>query len=122
MTASDDPREWLDDRTADWIGKERLSRDRLRAENAGFLASVSAVLYECDPIGINFGDNADEYDTEAGSIIPRLRECSGEDDVRRVIHEEFTRWFSDTAGELSRYTECARRVWALWQTQSGKAG
>jgi len=117
MTASDDQREWLNDETANWIENERSSREKLRAEYADLFASVSAILFECDPIGINFDDNTDEYDAEAGSIIPRLRECATERDVRRVIHEEFTKWFSDTAGEESRYTECSRKIWALWQTQ-----
>lgn len=117
MTASDDQREWLNDETANWIENERSSREKLRAEYADLFASVSAILFECDPIGINFDDNTDEYDAEAGSIIPRLRECATERDVRRVIHEEFTKWFSDTAGEESRYTECSGKIWALWQTQ-----
>ena len=117
MTASDEQRDWLDDDTANWIESERSSREKLRGEYTDLFASVSAILFECDPIGINFGDNTDEYDAEAGSIIPRLRECSTEGDARRVIHNEFTKWFSDTAGEEGRYTECARKIWALWQTQ-----
>jgi hypothetical protein len=117
MTASDDQRDWLDEKTAKWIENERSSREKLRAEYADLFASVSAILFECDPIGINFDDNTDEYDAEAGSIIPRLRECSTESEVRRVIHEEFAKWFSDTAGEERRYTECARKIWSLWQTQ-----
>jgi hypothetical protein len=117
MTSSDDQRDWLDDRPANWIENARLSREKLRVEHADLFASVSAILFECDPIGINFDDNTDEYDAEAGSIIPRLRECSSEHDTRRIIHEEFQKWFSDTAGDESRYTECALKIWALSQTQ-----
>ena len=116
MTDSDDQREWLDDKTASWIEKERSSREKLRAEYSELFASVSAILFECDPIGINFDDNTDEYDAEAGSIIPRLRECSSEDDVRRVIHEEFIKWFSETAEKraailnaLVEFGHCGKR-------------
>jgi hypothetical protein len=117
MTASEEKREWLDDNMANGLESERASRERLRSDHAELFASVSAILFECDPIGINFEDNIDEYDAEAGSISPRLRECSTEGDVRRIIHEEFRKWFSDTAGEESRYTDCARKVWALLQSQ-----
>ena len=117
MTSSDDEHEWLDDKTASWIENERAARETLRSESPDLFASVSAILFECDPIGINFEDNTDEYDPEAGSIIPRLSDCSSEADTRKMIHEEFTRWFSDTAGDENRYTECARKIWQLWQTQ-----
>jgi hypothetical protein len=44
-----------------------------------------------DPIGINFKTNTDEYDAEAGTVIPRLEKCSSSDDVAIVVHEEFKR-------------------------------
>ena len=60
---------------------------------------VEALLYRHDPIGIAFGDNPDEYSPEAGSIVPRLLDVTTVEDVQRIVHEEFVRWFdSDTAG------------------------
>jgi hypothetical protein len=78
--------------------------------------STAALLLRHDPIGINFDDNADEYEPEAGTILPRLRGCRSANDVRRVVHEEFVRCFeAGTAGEEERYSAIASEIWPLWQ-------
>ena len=68
-------------------------RQRLKAEYRGLFDEVAALILRHDPVGINFKDNADEYEAEVGSILPRLRSCQSADDVRRVVHQEFVRWF-----------------------------
>ena len=76
------------------------------------MADVEALLYRHDPIGIAFGDNPDEYSPEAGSIVPRLLDVTTVEDVRRIVHEEFVRWFdADTAGPASRYQAVAQEIW-----------
>lgn len=66
---------------------------------------------------INFVMNDGEYDPETGTIIPRLPDCESRLDVRRVIPEEFIRWFSLVdAGPEDRYQKAAKRVWTLWQS------
>ncbi len=61
---------------------------------------------------INFEENTDEYEPEVGTILPRLRTCRSEDDVRQVVHEEFVKWFDvTTAGPPDRYQAIAMRVW-----------
>src|SRR5579859_1054758 len=92
------------------------SRRRLKAEYEELFNSMAALLYRHDPIGINFEDNPDEYESEAGTILPRLRSCHSADDVLQVVHAEFVRWFdSGTAGPPERYKEIASDVWQLWQ-------
>jgi len=77
---------------------------------------VAELLCKHDPIGICFGDNPDEYEHEAGTILPRLRDCRTSDDALQVVYEEFVRWFDrDTAGPLEHYKEVASEVWKLWQ-------
>jgi hypothetical protein len=57
-----------------------------------------------DPIGLNFETNTDEYRPEAQSIVIRLPEATSRDEVRRIVHEEFVRWFDpQTAGPVERY-------------------
>jgi hypothetical protein len=74
------------------------------------------LLLRHDPIGINFGQGADEYEPEVGTILPRLAQCSSAGDVRRVVHEEFVRWFDpSTAGDESRYEVIAQELWELWR-------
>jgi hypothetical protein len=92
------------------------SRHRLRSEYGALFDSVSALFYRHDPKGINFGDNPDEYDLEAETILPRLRGCQGADDVHKVVHSEFVRCFdADTVGPPDRYTQISSELWQVWQ-------
>ena len=91
-------------------------RRRLKAEYGELFDSVAALLYRHDPVGINFEDNADEYEPEARTILPRLNNCHSPNDVLQVVHSEFVRWFdSATAGPQGHYKEIASEVWQLWQ-------
>lgn len=86
--------------------RERLSGSYKRA-----FEEISAILFLHDPIGINFDDNTDEYDAEAGTIISRLRSDMSVDDATAVVHEEFVRWFSRVdAGPRSKYAEVAAEI------------
>jgi hypothetical protein len=72
-------------------------------------------------MGINFGDNTDEYDAEAGTIIPRLSSCHTEADAHRIVMEEFQRWFSDdTASRRDVYLQPSREIWRAWLQFNGK--
>lgn len=94
----------------------RSDKKHLSGEYQRLLAAVSAVLFRCDPVGINFEENGDEYDPEAETILPRLRECHSVADVSRIVREEFVRWFDeDLAGGEERYEEVAREIWTLWR-------
>jgi|SRR5215467_2064050 len=93
------------------------NRRRLKAEYGELFDSVAALLYRHDPIGINFDfdENADEYEPEARTILPKLRSCHSADDVLHVVHGEFVRWFdSGTAGPEEHYKEIASEIWGLW--------
>jgi hypothetical protein len=104
-------------RTREQILKERL---RLRAEYGELFDSVSRLLFREDPIGISFdNENVDEYEPEAGTILPRLRTCSSAEDTLRIVHEEFVRWFgADNAGPSERYRGIAAEIWQLRQQMS----
>jgi hypothetical protein len=88
-------------------------RMSLRREYGDLYDRVSHILFKWDPIEINFGHNTDEYEPEVDTILPRLRTCTSADDVQRVVHEEFCRWFDeDCAGDIERYEEISRDIWA----------
>jgi hypothetical protein len=100
-------------KTRDEILEERR---RLKAQYGALFDSMAALLYRHDPIGINFDDNKDEYEPEAGTILPRLSGCRSAEDVLQVVHEEFVRWFDrGTAGPPEHYEKIASEVWQLWQ-------
>lgn len=95
--------------TPDEIRRERAA---LRAEYGELYDWLARALYEDDPIGINFGQGADEYEPEVGTILPRLAACSNAADVQAVMHEEFCRWFDpQLAGPLERYAAVATSLW-----------
>ena len=106
-------------RTREEILQERR---RLRAEYGQLFDSVAALLFRHDPIGIAFeNENTDEYEPETGTILPRLRGCESVSDARRVIHEEFVRWFDvGNAGPEERYSEIASEIWQMWQPFRGR--
>jgi hypothetical protein len=77
---------------------------------------IAALLFNHDPMGINFASNTDEYDPEARTILPRLNTCESVDDVRLVVHEEFCHWFGDgIVGSAESYQKIAKDIWDLWQ-------
>ena len=102
--------------TMDWIEKEGEKRQQVMRDYPNLFKSISATLFKHDPIGINFGENIDEYDPEAGSIIPRLKASNTVDDVQTIVHEEFIRWFGiETAGGRDKYHRIAVDIWELWK-------
>jgi hypothetical protein len=93
--------------------KIQAERKALRQEYADLYDRVSRLLFKWDPIGINFADNSDEYEPEVDTILPRLRTCATAEDVQRVVHEEFCRWFDvDEAGGIESYERIGRDIWA----------
>lgn len=93
-----------------------LEYKRLKAEYGELFDSVADVLFQHDPVGINFEDNTDEYYPEVGTILPRLKDCHSAQDVTSVVHEEFVRWFEpETAGPKDRYQLPAEEIWTRWQ-------
>lgn len=82
------------------------------------LELLESILFTHDPIGLNLRYNSDEYRPEALTIMLRRGEARSMEDVRRIVHEEFTRWFDPViAGAQSRYERIAEDIWWLWAPQ-----
>ncbi len=91
-------------------------RMRLKTEFGELFHEVAALLFRHDPIRIKLENNTDEYEPETGTILPKLRSCSSADDVRKVVHREFCRWFNaDIAGPEHHYDKIATEIWELWR-------
>ena len=89
-----------------WIRDELLRRHGVAGQR------LNDILFDEDPALVNFEVNIDEYEPEVRTILPRLRDCRSKDDVERIVHEEFVRWFDTlTAGPRSKYQKIAQRVW-----------
>jgi hypothetical protein len=100
-----------------WIEEAKTARAELKKTHGKLFQDVSAILYKLDPIGIGArtGGPSDEYDAEAGTIIPRLKECKAAVDAQKVVFEEFVRWFgADTAGNYQSYVDEGAAIWDAW--------
>ena len=75
---------------------------------------ISAILFAEDPIGINLGQNTDEYDGEAERIGEILNVAKSVEELQKNIYEIFVIMFDkDIAGVPSRYEMIAKAVWKL---------
>ncbi len=104
------------------INQARAECEKVRSQDPQFFEAVSKAMFDRDPIGINFETNTDEYDSEAGTVIPRLNNCASVDDVVTVLHEEFTKWFEASAGAREKYRELAKDIWDLYKNRSHNSG
>ena len=99
------------------------SRSELKRQYGELFEVVTSILFREDPVGINFGDNTDEYDPEAGTIIPRLKEATSTEDVEAIVFQEFCRWFDgETVGSRERYQSIAAQIWMAWQAHQLRSG
>jgi hypothetical protein len=100
----------------------QAKRNALKKRYLGLYDRVTSILFRVDPMGINFEDNTDEYDPETDTILPRLPNCSSPDDVRKVVIEEFERWFDSdmvNAGNRKHFDEIASAIWSELQISRG---
>jgi len=98
----------------EWIKEEAKKRKKLQEQNPILFGRVTEILIKHDPMRIGYEVNPDEYEPEAGTIIPRLANCSDYLDARKMIHEEFIRWFYDDVGDETEYTDVAKEIWDAW--------
>jgi hypothetical protein len=102
------------------IDKIAARRRALRTRFGTAYDRLAVILFEEDPIGINFRTNTDEYEPEVDTIIPRLATCRTVIEIRDLVHEEFLRWFDGVdVGEADRYHHIAERIGTSWLTCSG---
>ena len=87
------------------------TRATLRARFGDAYSKLETLLFEEDPMGINLGDNTDEYDPEVRTILPKLASCRTTDEVQTLVHAEFSAWFAPgSAGPRKRYARIAERI------------
>jgi hypothetical protein len=97
------------------------AREKLKKENSNLYTKIEKILFEHDLMGVNFGDNTDEYAPEVDTIIPRLKSATSADDVSSLIKEEFCTWFGDDIAqniETVKYDTMAKEVWLVWRNAS----
>ena len=97
-----------------WAEQARKEMPAVKAKFGPLFDEVSAILFRHDPAHVNFCFNADEYEPEVGTILPRLRECRSAQEVQEVVYEECGRWFA-FPGDKEKYLRPSEEIWAAWQ-------
>ena len=98
------------------LAKMRDEQQRVRNKYGSLFETVSRILFEQDPIRINFGTNSDEYESEATTILLRIDQAATQEQLLRIIHEEFIRWFGGAiAGPESKYKQIAAEIWSAYR-------
>ncbi len=110
-------KEWA--RTSQRVAAASATRKELLRGQEQDVLWLEALFFEADPIGINFESNTDEYRPEAETVQLRKSEAGSVEDVRRIVYEEFIRWFGDdVVGTPEKYEQVARSIWKRWSAQA----
>lgn len=77
--------------------------------------AILKILYEYDLIKItDHVGGPSEYGAEVNTILPRLLDAQSEDDVWKIIYEEFVRWFDNSSIKNCYWFDLiARDVWEI---------
>lgn len=97
--------------------REIIRRERaiLKEQYGELFSKVAALIFQLDPMGINYETNTDEYDPEVATILPRLETANSVHDVELIVHEEFGRWFGvEEADALEDLRLVAEKIWEVW--------
>lgn len=98
-------------RITDRAGNDKPSKRDSKKLDIG----IQKILFEHDPVGLNFGVNEDEYAPEAGTILRRLPEAKSAKELCTIVHKEFVNWFDEgIAGRPEQYTKIAQAIWEIW--------
>lgn len=106
---------------ADEASKDSDNWDSLKStitsQHPLLLKAISAILFESDPMCLNFYTNDDEYDPEAISIISELNGAKSVDDAADIVIEQFQHWFDCDLSpykDNSKFIRMSRRIWVAW--------
>jgi hypothetical protein len=100
---------------ADLVGNERQRRKQVSDEYGALFAFASDLFFRIDPMGINFGDNADEYEPEVGTVLPRLESAGSIEDCKQIVREELAVWFDGVQLDAARTDQLSVELWSLWR-------
>ena len=94
-SGADSSAEW--ERARSEIQAAKARRVAQTGESAELVAEVTQILFDADPIGINFETNTDEYTSEAETIVINLPRAPGVVEVQALVYDTFRAWFGPTS-------------------------
>lgn len=76
---------------------------------------LQEVLYKSDPLQLGDSSSAkDEYGSPVSTILPRLTNCSGMEEARFVIENEFNRHYPNYDIDSAQLDVIAEQCWNEW--------
>jgi len=76
---------------------------------------IIKILWAHDPIRLHSSPRKHEYEPEARTITPRLLEANSEQELHKIVYEEFVLWFGLSAKLKDDYIKIAHDIWQTWQ-------
>lgn len=75
---------------------------------------LQKIFNKCDPIGIYYEENNDEYDPEIQSILTKIKIGMDKSQLYELIYREFVYWFDkETVGEKKDYDSLTEEVYKI---------
>jgi hypothetical protein len=95
--------------------KETVEQYRVRRikERGPIFNSICEILFQCDPVGLNFDENIDEYEGEAILIEKELNKIKNINDLSEIINSIFTQQFTEKIGSENKYKQVVNEIWNL---------
>jgi hypothetical protein len=91
--------------------------------NSQIYVLIKGAIDRADPIHLlKIGAPDDEYEPEIREIVSRVGDCMNLEDMQRLLHEVFTKWFDERiAGPKELYRAPAEIIWnELHRVHQGK--
>lgn len=109
--------------SADWdeIKRAGAAREQAVRGQESLVTQIQAILFEDDPMGINFGSNTDEYKFEAQLIVIAMTDKPSVDaqTATALVHGVFVHTFGpEIAPASDRYQRSAEQVREVWGRRS----
>jgi len=86
---------------------------RLRAAHGPLFDAAVAIFARHDPLALGVADPA-AYLPEIETILDRLPDAAGPDDVRQIVHDELQRRVDEMAGPEMIYEAIAEDLFDAW--------
>lgn len=98
-------------------------QDDEKEEMKPLVQEVSSILFECDPMCLDFETNTDEYDFVADTVVLLLKDKETVDDVIEAVISSIKCWFSRDLSNYKtndKFISMSQRIWAAWSEYQRK--
>jgi hypothetical protein len=92
-------------------------QDDEKEEMKPLIQEVSSILFECDPMCLDFGTRSGKYDFVADTVVLFLKYKETIDDVIEAIISSIKCWFSSDLSDYKtndKFISMSQRIWTAW--------